>query len=300
MKSKFLKYLSRNKQLKKNQKKKPEKKQAAPVNQEQEKKPKNKNEGVEMEYKKPDSRRGTDHSGRDTYVPKQGKRQFDRHDGTGRGLRNSKKEGAGKHNWGNEVEEELNNAIGVEEVSQVPVSEQANIEKSEQIGKGVEGEKSEEQTSETKPEAPKEKLLSLEEFRKQQQAARKAFQNKELFVARQERSVDSPADEQVQKITGSVDDDLIKASTTSKNKKKKVQRSQKIVIVKKDVIGFSPNVRRVPRTDRPKVEDSHQNGERREAGRPREVQKGERPHGSRPGPKKINSQDDKLFPVLKH
>jgi len=299
--------------------KKTDKKQVVSVKQEQEKKPKNKNEGVEMEYKKQDSRRGIDHSGRDTHVARQGKRQFDRRDGTGRGLRNSKKEGAGQHNWGNEVEEELNDLKGVEEVSQVPLAEQVNIEKSEEIGKGIEeSETTKEQEENTKPEVPKEKQLTLEEFRKQQQQARKTFQNKELFAARQERTADFPADEQVQKITTLTDDDLIKASITNKNKKKKVQRSQKTVVLEKDAIGFSPNARRVPRADKPKVEGSQQNGEHHEGGRPRgdqkdgrprgdqkdgrprDDQKDGRPRGPRPGPRKINVQDDKLFPVLKH
>lgn len=292
--------------------KKNDKKQPVAVKQEQEKKSKSgKNEGVEMEYKKPDSRRGTtEHGNRETYVPRQGKRQYDRHDGTGRGFRNSKKEGAGQHNWGNEVEEELNNVNGVDEVSQVPASDQANIEKSEQIGKGIEETEKTEEVDQAKKEAEeqKEKQLTLEEFRKKQQEARKNYQNKELFSVRQERSVDFPADQEVQKISAVTDDDLIKSSITSKPKKKKVQRSQKVVAVEKEVIGFSPNARRAPRPDRPKpVEGAPQNGEQRREGgerggfrgRGRGDFRGRGRGAQRGGPSKINIQDDKSFPVLK-
>lgn len=268
-----------------------------------------------MEYKKHDSRRGVDHGNRETYVPRQGKRQFDRHDGSGRGFRNSKKEGAGQHNWGNEVEEELNNMNNVDEVSQVPVSEQANIEKSEQIGKGIEeGEKTSENKDEVK--SNKEKQLTLEEYRKQQLEARKSFQNKQLFSVRHERTVDFPADEEVQKISAATDEDLIKPSVSSKSKKKKVQRSQKTVTVETEVIGFAPN-RRLPRADKPRLPEG---GQRREdddrkpyqSSQPRvnanrqdnrdRNRGGFRPRGRdqpRTTERRINIDDMKSFPVLK-
>jgi len=301
--------------------KKNEKKQQAPV-QEQEKKPKNvnKNEGVEMEYKKQDSRRGTSdkaNKNRDTYAPRQGKRQFERRDGTGRAHKDSKKEGAGQHNWGNEVEEELNTVNKVEEIDQVPVSEQPYIEKSEHIGKGIEetAETTEETPEEKTPAAPEEKKLTLEEFRKQQKEARKNYQNKELFSARQERTADVIENAEVVKISLSEEDDLIKASTSSKPKKKKVQRSQKTVVVEKEVIGFSPNARRVPRTDKPKVSENHKpekrEGNEQSAPTARRDRgeygsfKGARGRGDfkengRGGFKKsINIDDMKSFPVLK-
>jgi len=305
---------------KKNEKKQP----VVEVKKEQEKKPKNvnKNEGVEMEFKKPDSRRGiSDQGNRENYAPRQGKRQFDRHDGTGRGFRSSKKEGAGQHNWGNEVQEELNNVNGLEEVSQVPASEQANIEKSEQIGKGIEEESSEkkEENEKAKVEAQKEKQLTFLEYRKQQEQARKYVQNKELFASRQERSADFPADEQVQKIESTVDEDFIKSSVAPKTKKNKTQRSQKIVVLEKELIGFTPHVRRQPRADKPRAPEGSQRregGEKKGDEKPQRREGGERGaprannyrgdyqgrprnNNQRGGQNKLNIEDEKSFPTLK-
>jgi len=307
--------------------KKNEKKQQAPVKQEQEKKPKNvnKNEGVEMEFKKQDLRRGTSdktYGNRETYTPRQGKRQFERRDGTGRAHKNSKKEGAGQHNWGNDIEEELNIVDKVEEIAQVPEVNEPIIEKADQIGKGIEEttEKTNE-VAENPPAKPQEKQLTLEEFRKQQKEARKKYQNKELFSVRQERTADVIENAEVVKIATSEDEELIKASTTSKPKKKKVQRSQKTVLVEKDVIGFSPNARRLPRTDKPKTSENpkpfKKEGDEQSSNTPRR-ESGERPERGERGPfrgprgrgdfkgnsrggfkKSVDIDDVKSFPVLK-
>jgi len=256
-----------------------------------------------MEFKKQDHRRGVDehsHGNREIYVPRQGKRQYDRHDGTGRGFRNSKKDGAGQHNWGNDVEEELHNAINLEEIAQVPPSEQAIIEKADHIGKGIEDEpEKNEKPAETIAE---EKQLTLEEFRKQQLQARKNFQNKELFRARRERVADVVEGNAVHPLTTSEDDNLIQPSITAKPKKKKIQRSHKAVVVENTVIGFSPTTfptkpaqnRKNIRLDKSKTEKGKEvlrlGGEHRE----------NRGRGSAaPRAERINVEDMRNFPVLK-
>lgn len=52
-------------------------------------------------YKKVDhTKTGMKHTPREGYVARDGKRQYDRHDGTGRAHEGDKKQGAGKGNWG--------------------------------------------------------------------------------------------------------------------------------------------------------------------------------------------------------